>query len=107
MPVEGAVLIVCAALQLVRLAAVDGDHDCRLRRDATGRGHPALHPMNKHEAHPMNKSLDEVLQTRPCMEALRHAGLCRLLAGAQRNILAHSRQKGQNNSWLPPPPLHP
>ncbi len=43
-PVEGAVLIVCAALQLVRLAAVDGDHDCRLRRDATGRGHPALHP---------------------------------------------------------------
>ena len=34
-PVEGAVLIVCAALQLVRLAAVDGVHDCRLRRDAT------------------------------------------------------------------------
>ena len=68
----------------------------------------ALHSMNKHEAlHPMNKSLDEVLQTRPFMEALRHAGLCRLLAGAQRNILAHSRQKGQNNSWLPPPPLHP
>ena len=73
-----------------------------------GRGHPAMHSMNKHEAlHPMNKSLDEVLQTRPCLEALRHAGLCRLLAGAQRNILAHSRQKGQNNSWLPPPPLHP
>jgi hypothetical protein len=38
------------------------------------------------------------LQTRPCMETLRHAGLCRLLAG---------RQIGQNNSWLPPPPLHP
>ena len=28
----------------------------------------------------MKKSLDEVLQTRPCLEALRHAGLCRLLA---------------------------
>ena len=59
-----------------------------------GRGHPAMHSMNKHEAlHPMNKSLDEVLQTRPCLEALRHAGLCRLLAGAQRNILAHSQAK--------------
>ena len=59
-----------------------------------GRGHPALHPMNKHEAlHTMNKSLDEVLQTRPCLEALRHAGLCRLLAGVQRNILAHSQAK--------------
>ena len=45
-PVEGAVLIVCAALQLVRLAAVDGEHDCRLRRDATPRTWPsrdALH----------------------------------------------------------------
>ena len=45
-PVEGAVLIVCAALQLVRLAAVDGAHDCRLRRDATPRTWPsrdALH----------------------------------------------------------------
>ena len=72
-----------------------------------GRGHPALHPMNKHEAHPMNKSLDEVLQTRPCMEALRHAGLCRLLAGAQRNILAHSQAKRTKQFLAAPPPLHP
>ena len=34
-------LIVCAALQLVRLAAVDGAHDCRLRRDATPRTWPS------------------------------------------------------------------
>ena len=74
-----------------------------------GRGHPAMHSMNKHEAlHPMNKSLDEVLQTRPCLEALRHAGLCRLLAGAQRNILAHSQAK-RTKQFLaaPPPPFTP
>ena len=73
-----------------------------------GRGHPAMHSMNKHEAlHPMNKSLDEVLQTRPCLEALRHAGLCRLLAGAQRNILAHSQAKRTKQFLAAPPPLHP
>ena len=73
-----------------------------------GRGHPAMHSMNKHEAlHPMNKSLDEVLQTRPCLEALRHAGLCRLLAARNATSWHTHRQKGQNNSWLPPPPLHP
>ena len=74
-----------------------------------GRGHPAMHSMNKHEAlHPMNKSLDEVLQTRPCLEALRHAGLCRLLAGAQRNILAHSQAK-RTKQFLaaPAPPFTP
>jgi hypothetical protein len=37
-PVEGAVL---TALQLVRLAAVDSEHYCRLRRDATPRTWPS------------------------------------------------------------------
>ena len=53
-PVEGAVLIVCAALQLVRLAAVDGEHDCRLRRDATPRTWPsrdALHEQARSAPH--------------------------------------------------------